>query len=291
MANRPMVDFYGFACSFQSFRRVSRDQLPLRQTMARAAATGSCLFLLTLHLLSGTAAAPGKTDDREGRSPVWLLDRQPSPSAHRRPLSGDDVEDGEADYDGRLSPRQPHDARWSDEISDSNDDDDDETSSKTSYDVTDDKRKWSKNNVKIWGKRKWSSRGLNPMWGKRRSNGTAAEVLPGGAGGSNYGDAWMNEDALVKFVGGKLDNDKRKWAKNNLKIWGKRFPDKSSDQEELAGNRVEGGKRYGQEDYHIMRGTLVDHIPASLHKRNSLPSVEQKYGKKGWANNNVRIWG
>lgn len=262
--------------------------------MARTLVTGSCLFLLTLHLLSGTAATPGKTNDREERSPVWLLDRQSSTSAHNQPLS-DDNEGSEPDYDGGLSsPWQQHDARSSvDNNNDSNDDDDDddETSSKTSYGVTDVKRKWNKNNVRIWGKRKWSSKGLN-MWGKRRSNGSSAEIIPGEAGGWNYGAGWMNEDPLetVKTVGGKDDDDKRKWAKNNLKIWGKRFPDKSSDQE-IAGNGMEGGKRYGQEDYPIMRGSLVDHFPASLHKRNSRPSVEQKYGKKGWANNNVRIWG
>lgn len=275
-------------------------RLPPRQTMARTAVTGSCLLLLTLHLLSAAAATPGKTSDREGKAPMWPFDRQSSTSAHNQPLA-DDNEGSEADYDDALSPWQRHDARSNDDNdnddSNDDDDDDDETSSKASYDVVvDDKRKWSKNNVRIWGKRRWSSKGLN-LWGKRRSNGTAAEILRGGGGGSKYGDDAMTDvnNRPVETVGGRNDNDdKRKWAKNNLKIWGKRrFPDDKSSDQEIAMNRVEGGRRYGQEEgyYPIMRDTLLDHFPGSLHKRNSLSSVEQKYGKKGWANNNVRIWG
>lgn len=244
--------------------------------MSKALTTaGILVFLLTFVLLPGSVTSDKRNADNTVRFDRQQLGRP----AHNQQLD-DDNEGNDADYNG--SPYLDQNGgetgfNWKD----------DSNSNSEFLKERDgvEKRNWSRNNVRIWGKRRWSSKGLR-MWGKRPSNDTrersesTSEDLAFGGNWANR-DRWTNE-----FVGRDKTENKRKWSDAKLKIWGKRHAMKSAGE-------PEAGKRNQKEGYIVVRGTLADRFPVSLQKRNSPPNsnVEQKYGKKGWANNNVRIWG
>lgn len=166
------------------------------------------------------------------------------------------------------------------------------------------KRKWSENNVRIWGKRKWSSKGLH-MWGKRKedaSHGANVEQPMGDGGKENGVRDWPNwEGQQNQMYGWGKDGEEMKkrqrWAKNNLKMWGKRNAETEVNAEDLEEARLRALESADPEEEHLdgLQGTSPygNRISGYLQKRNNPPNygVEQKWGKKGWANNNVRIWG
>lgn len=249
--------------------------------MSKALTTaGVLVFLLTFVLLSGSVTS----DKRNGDNTV-RFDRQQQQqlgrSAHNHQLiyDNDDDEGNDADYNGAP----PLDQNGG-EIGLNRNDDSHNSGFLKGLDGVE-KRNWSRNNVRIWGKRGWSSKGLR-MWGKRSANGTR-ERSESTSEDLKLVEKWANRGRWTNgLVGRDTTEDKRKWSDAKLKIWGKRRTLKSA-------NEPETGNRSQKEGYVVVRGTLADRFPASLQKRNSPPNsnVEQKYGKKGWANNNVRIWG
>lgn len=291
--------------------------------MANAVRIGCLLSLMVLYFLSNSVASSARGGS-QGDS--WTRRRRFSVLARHQRLAGD--EGRETDYDSPLRRKRDSavngggDAEFNgergvdgvksvDRIGDLNNseflNDEGNTQQQQQQPISNDdevatKRKWSENNVRIWGKRKWSSKGLH-MWGKRQEDalqGASAE-RPIDDGGKENGV--MNWPKLQRNQVNGLENDgqdtkkRQRWAKNNLKIWGKRNVETELNAEDLEEARMKTLGSPAAEVEHsegVQRASRYgNRISSYLQKRNNPSSygVEQKWGKKGWANNNVRIWG